>query len=140
MFDEEAGVFDDEEARGSGFFGGGWVSNSLLEPEDFGADGDRGIRHGRNFFWAAEDVDNIDAIGDVFEAGIGFLAKDFGLVGVNGDDAVAGGLEVGGNFVRGAAGMGREPNDRDVFVDAEKLRDGVWSGGDAGREMEEHKC
>jgi hypothetical protein len=139
VFDEEAGVFDDEKTSGSGFLGRGWVRDSLLEPEDSGADGDGGIGDGKDLFGTAEDVDDIDAIGNVFEACVGFFAENFGFVGVNGDDAVAGRLEVGGNFVGGAAGIGREPNDRDVFVDAEKLRNEVRSGGDVGRQMEKHE-
>ena len=140
MFDEEAGVFDDEEAGGTGFFGGGGVGDSLLEPEDSGADSDGGIGDGRDFIGAAEDVDDVNRIGDVFEAGIGFFAQDFGFVGIDRDDAVAGGLEIGGDFVRGAAGIGGESNDGDVFVDAEELGDGVGSGGDEVWKVEEHEC
>ena len=140
MFDEEAGVFDYKKAGGAGLLGRGWVRDSLLEPEDPGADGDGGIGDGRDLFRTAEHVDDINAIGDVFEARVGFFAENFGFVGVDGDDAVAGRLQVSGDFVGGAAGIGGEADDRDVFVDAEELDDGVGSGGDIGRQMEKHEC
>lgn len=116
------------------------MRNSLLEPEDFCADGDGGVGDGRDFLGAAENVDDIDAMGDVFEAGIGFLAEDFGFVGIDGDDFVADGLEVGGDLMGGAAGIGREADDGDGSVDAKEMGDGVGSSGDKVWKMEEHQC
>jgi len=139
VFDEEAGVFDDGEASGPGFFGAGEVRNALLEPEDFCVDGDGGIGDGRDFFGAAEDVDDVDGLGDVFEAGVGFLAEDFGFVGIDGDDFVADGLEVGGNFVGRAARVGREADDGDGLGGAEDLREGVGRRGGVVGKMEKHR-
>ena len=92
MFDEDAGIFDYEEACGAGFGGGVLVLDSLLHPDNFCADGDGAIDDGRNVFGAAKDVDNFDVVGfrDVFETQIGFFAEDFGFVGIYGDDAIAG--------------------------------------------------
>ncbi len=78
MFDEEAGILDGQEAGGAGFFSGFGVFNTQLQPEGFGADGNGGIGDGKSLFGAAEDVDDVDGFGDVFEASIGFLAEDFG--------------------------------------------------------------
>ena len=103
-------------------------------------DGDSGIGYGRNFFGAAENVDDVDGDGDVFEARIGFLAKDFGFVGIDGDDGVTGGLEVGGDFVRGAARIRGKTDDGDGFGLAEEIGDGVGSGGSVGGEMDLHKA
>lgn len=89
VFDEEAGIFDDGETCGASFFGGGGVRDVLLEPEDFGTDGDGGIGDGRDVFRAAEDVDDVDGFGNVFEAGIGLAAEDFGFVGIHGNDFIA---------------------------------------------------
>ena len=101
-------------------FGGGLVvGDFLLEPEGFGVDGDGGIGDGRNFFGAAENVDDVDGFGDVFEARIGFLAEDFGFVGIDGNDVVTGGLEVGGDFVGGRGEDWRRGRRRRWF----------WSGG-----------
>ena len=107
MFDEDAGVFDYEEAGGVGFGGGVLVFDSLLHPDYFCADGDGAVDDGRNVFGAAEDVDDFDVLRfwDVFEAWVRFFAEDFGFVGIYGDDAVAGGLNVLSDAETGAAGI-----------------------------------
>jgi hypothetical protein len=138
VFDEEAGVFDDEEAGGAGFLGGGGVSDLLLEPEGFGVDGDGGIGDGRDVGRTAENVDDVDRFWDVFEAGIGFLAEDFGFVWVDGNDFVAGGLEIGGYLIRGAGRIGGEADDSDGFGLVEELGDRVGGGGGVIGEVEEH--
>ena len=92
VLDQDAGVFDDEEACGAGFGGRGLVFNSLLHPDYFCADGDGAINNQRNVFGAAEDVDDFDLLGfrDVFKARITFFSEDFGFIGIYRDDAVAG--------------------------------------------------
>jgi hypothetical protein len=125
VLDEEAGIFDDSEAGGASLFGGGGVCDALLKPENLGADGDGGIGDGRDVFRAAEDVDDVHWLGDVFEARVGLDAKHFGLVGIHGDDSVAGGLEVGGNSVGRTKRIGGEPDDGDGFSGAEDFGDGV---------------
>ena len=109
-----------------------------MEPEGFGVDGDGGIGDAWDFFGAAEDVDDVDGPGDVFEAGVGFLAEDFGLVWVDGDDFVAGGLEVSGYLVGGTARIGGEADDGDGFGLAEEVGDGVGEGRRVVGEMEGH--
>lgn len=125
VFDEETGVFDYEKALCVSFRSRGFVGDALLEPEGFGFDGDGGIGDGGNVFGAAEDVDNVDGMGDVLEAGVGYLAKYFGFVGIDGDDAKAGALEIAGNFVAGAGGIRGEANDGDGFGVEEKVCDGI---------------
>ena len=125
MFDEDAGIFDYEEACGAGFGGGVLVLDSLLHPDNFCADGDGAIDDGRNVFGAAKDVDNFDVVGfrDVFETQIGFFAEDFGFVGIYGDDAIAGGLYVLCDAETGASGIGREADNRDGFIVFEDVGD-----------------
>ena len=130
MLDEEAGVLDDEEAGGVCLGGSFGVRNSQLEPKRFGMDGDGGIGDGGDVFRAAEDVDNVDWKWDVFEAGVGVFAQDFGLVGIDWDDFVADPLEVGGDFVGGPARVGGKADDGDGFGGAEEIDDvvGRWRG------------
>ena len=113
VFDEEAGVFDYGEAGGGGFFGGGGVFYAELEPEDFGIDGDGRAGDGRHVFGAAEDVDDVDGFGNVFETRVRFLAEDFGFVGIDGNDAVADGLKIRSDFIAGAGWIGGESDDGD---------------------------
>ena len=89
VFDEQAGVLDDNEAGGVSFCSSGFVNDSLLEPQGFGVDGDGRIGDGSNLFGATEDVDDVDGEWNVFEVGVGFFAEDFGLVGVDRDNFVA---------------------------------------------------
>lgn len=107
MLDQDAGVFDYVEAGGAGFGGGILVFDSLLHPDDFCADGDGAVDDRWNVFGAAEDVDDFDVLRfwDVFEAWVRFFAEDFGFVGIYGDDAVAGGLNVLSDAETGAAGI-----------------------------------
>jgi hypothetical protein len=113
-----------------GFCGGWGVFYAELEPKDFGFDGDGGIGYRRNIFGAAEDVNDVDRIGDVFEAGIGFFAEDFGFVGIDGNDAIADGLEVGSDCVAGTGGIRGETDYGDGFGGAEEVED--WVGGGFG--------
>lgn len=125
MLDVEAGVLDDEKASGARFFGSGGVRNSLLQPKNFGMHGDGRVGYAGNFGRAPEDVDDVDGDGNVFEAWVGFLAEDFGFVGIDGDDGVADGLEIRGDAVGGARGVGGETDNGDGFGGAEELGDGV---------------
>ena len=114
------------------------MGDLLLEPESFGLNGDGGIGDGRDVFGAAEDIDDVDGFGNVFDAGIGFLTEDFGFVGVDGDDFVAGGLQVGGYFVGGASGIGGEADHRNGLGLAQEIGDWIRSGGRVVGEVEEH--
>jgi hypothetical protein len=127
VFNQDAGVFDYEEAGGAGFRGGVWVFDSLLHPDYFCADGDGAVHNRRNVFRAAKDVDNFDVRGfrDVFKTRIGFFAEYFGFVGIDGDDAIAGGLHVLGDAKTWASGIGREADYCDGFVVFEDVGDGV---------------
>jgi hypothetical protein len=140
VFDKEAGVLNHEEAGGVGFRGGFGVGNSLLEPESFSVDGDGRVGYGRDVFRAAEDVDDVDGEWNVFEAGIGFFAENFGFVGIDGNDLVADGLQVGSDLVGGAAGIGGEPDDGDGFRVAEEIADGIGGIRQVVRKVEEHEC
>jgi hypothetical protein len=138
VFYEKARVFDYQEAGGAGFFCGGGVGDSLLEPERFGVDGDGGIGDRRNVFGAAENIDNVDGARGVFETGIGFFAEDLGFVGVDGDDFVPGGLEVGSDFVGRARGVGGEAHYGDGFGGAHKVANCIGGGGGVVWKIDEH--
>jgi len=139
VLDEEAGVFNDEEAGGAGFCSGTGIGDALLEPENFGADGDGGIGDGRNAFGTAEDIHDVNGFGDVLEARIGFLAEDLGFVGVDGDDFVADGLEIRGDFMRRAARIRGEADDSNCFGGAEDVGDGVGGLREEVGEVEVHQ-
>ena len=108
MFDEDAGVFDYEEAGCEGFGGSVLVFDSLLHPDNFCADSDGAINDGWDVFGAAKNIDNLDVLRfwDVFKARVSFFAEDFGFVGIYGDDAIAGGLYVLSDAETGAPGIG----------------------------------
>ena len=125
MFHEKTGVFNDEEAGCAGLGGGFGVGNPQLEPECFGANGDGRVNDPRNIFGAAEDVDDVDGDGYVFEACVGFFTKDLGFVGVDGDDGIAGALKVGGDFVRRAHRIRRESHDGDRLGGTKQVGDAV---------------
>jgi hypothetical protein len=125
VFDEEAGIFDDNETSGTRFFCGSGVFDAELQPENFCADGHGGIGDGRNVFGAAEDIHDVNRLGNVLETGVGFLAEDGGFVGVDGNDAVAGGLQVGGDAVAGAGRVGGETNDSNGFGRAKDVGNGI---------------
>jgi hypothetical protein len=131
VFDEDAGVFDYEEACSAGFRGGVLVFDSLLHPDDFCADGDGAVDYRRDVIGAAKDVNDFDVVGFryVFEARVGFFAEHFGFVGIYRDDAVAGGLYVLSDAETGASGIGREADYRDGFIVFEDIGDyviAVW--------------
>ena len=108
MFDEDAGVFDYEEAGGAGFGGSVLVFDSLLHPDYFCADGDGAVDDWWDVFGAAKNIDNFDVsrFWDVFEAWVSFFAEDFGFVGIYGNDAVAGRLYILSYAETGAPGIG----------------------------------
>src|ERR1700719_2758304 len=60
MFDEDAGVFDYEEAGGAGFGGGVLVFDSLLHPDYFCADCDGAVDDGWDVFGAEKNIANFD--------------------------------------------------------------------------------
>ena len=138
MFEEHAGVLDNKEAGGVSFGCGGFVGDSLLEPEGFGVNGDGGIGHARDVFGAAKDVNDVNGERNVFESRVRFLAEHFGFVGIDGDDFVAGGLEVGGDAVRWTEAAGGKADDGDGFGAAEEIADRVGGCGRVCGEMEEH--
>jgi hypothetical protein len=127
VFDQDAGIFDYEQAGGAGFGGGVLVFDSQLHPDYFCADGDGAVDDGRDVFGAAKDVDDFDVVGfwDVFQTRVGFFAEDFGFVGIYGDDAVAGGLHVLRDAETGTSWIGREADDGDGFIVCEDVGDQV---------------
>jgi hypothetical protein len=127
VLDEDAGVFDYEQAGGAGFCGRGGIGDSLLHPDYFCADYDGTVDDGGDVFGAAKNVDDFDVVRwrDVFETRVGFFAEDFCFVGIYGDDAEAGGLHVLGDAEAGARGPGRQAYDGDGFVVFQDVSDDV---------------
>lgn len=140
MFDEEAGVLNDGESGGVSFGGCDVVGNSLLEPEDLGVDSHGGSGNRWHIFGTPENVNDVDGFGDVFQARVGFLAEDFGFVGIDGNNFVSRGLEIGGDGVGGAKAIGGEADNSDGFGRAEDVGDGVLGGRSVGSEVKEHEC
>ena len=69
VFDQEAEIFGSEQAGRAGDFAGARADDAELEPHGFGADSDGRVDDGRNFFGAAEDVDDVDGLGDASRRG-----------------------------------------------------------------------
>lgn len=138
VFDQEAEVFGGKQSGRAGDFAGARADDAELEPDRFGADGDGGVDDGRHFFGAAEDVDDVDGLGNVFQTRVGFRAEHFPFVGIDGNDAVADGLEIGGDFVAGASGIGGESDNGDGFRAAEEIEDGIGGRGRVVGEIEFH--
>jgi hypothetical protein len=139
VFDEKASVFDYQEASGLGFFCDACVGDSLLEPQRFGVDGYGRIGYRRHFLGTAEDVDDVDGNGDVFQSGIGFLAQDFGYVRIYRYDFVADGLEIGRHAVGGSEGIGGEADYGDGFGVSEQIGDGIGRFWRVVGEMKVHE-
>ncbi len=139
VFDEQAGIFDGNEAGGPGLFRRRLVDDSLLEPQDFGVDSDGGIGNRGNVFRAAEDVDDIDLFRDVFEAFVGFLAEDFRFVWINGDDAESDGLQILGYLETRTGGIGGKADDGDRLCFAQNVGNGIGRGSRVIGEMKLHR-
>jgi hypothetical protein len=107
VFDEDARVFDYEEAGSTGFGGSVLVFDSLLHPDNFCADGDGAVDDGWDVFGAAKNIDNFDVLRfwDVFEAWVRFFAEDFSFVRIYWDDAISDGLYVFSYAETGATGI-----------------------------------
>src|SRR5690349_20536705 len=82
-------VHDHEEAGFPGAAGGIVVDDPELEPEGSGPGGYGVVDHTGDVLGAAEDVHYLRRLGQVEEAAIRALAKDLGLVRVDGCHLVA---------------------------------------------------
>ena len=89
---------------------------AVLHPDVFGADGDGLVDYRGDLVGAAENVDQIDGFGDGWEVGVGYFAEGFLDGGVDGDDAVALLLEVGGDAVAVAVGVVGQADYGDGFA------------------------
>ena len=87
---------------------------------------------------AAEDVDDIDGLGDIFQAWIGFGAEHFPFVGIDGNHAVTDGLQVGRDFMTGTGGVRGKANDGNGFCLAEKIEDGIGGRWEVVGEIDFH--
>ena len=114
---------------GSSPCGGGLVDNAVLEPDGARRDGD-GVVHDRaHELRSPKDVDDIDRLRDVTQAGIGALAQDLLEIGIDRDDAIARPLQVTRDAVAGTVRIGAEAHDgnrprrvQDLFRDVDHLR------------------
>ena len=110
VLDEDAAVHDDADVVGFGEGGGFEVADALLDPEVGELEGDHFFDDGGDVLGKAEDVDNVGFGGESGERGIDGFAEDGGRAvgeegGIDGQDAVAVGLHVGGNGVAGLGGI-----------------------------------
>lgn len=98
-------------------FGGVVVADAELEPDGFGVFGDDVVDVLGDVGGAAEDVDDVDVAWDGGEGAVDGLAEDLddgGIVDGDGDDCVAGALNVGGDVVGGFIGIGFDAEDGDA--------------------------
>jgi hypothetical protein len=79
VFDEHAGIHYHRDSCAAGLFGGRLVGDAELHPDYFGTDANRGVYYWRNFFGAAENVDDFNFLGGVFETRI---TVSLGLTGM----------------------------------------------------------
>src|SRR5581483_733413 len=77
-----------------------FVDDALLHPHSFGADGDGRFDDGWNELGAAEDVDDVHFVRDLFEGFVSLLPQRLFDLRVDGDDAIAGVLHVFRHAVR----------------------------------------
>jgi len=113
VLDHDAAVHDDVDASGFGAGGGFGVDDSLLDPDVFEAEGEHLVDDGGDEFGKAEDVDYVGFDGEIGEAGVGLFAEDGLNRWVDGKDAVALLLHVGGDIVAGLVGVFGEADDGD---------------------------
>src|SRR5829696_854078 len=115
VLDLEAVVLDVGETGVLGDGAGLGAGDAELEPEGAGAAGDRLAGHLGGVLGAAEDVDDVDRLGDLVEGGDHRDAEDLllGALGVDPEQAVALVVEVPGDLVGRAVGVGREADHGD---------------------------
>ena len=72
------------------------VAHAELHPDHLGADGDGIVDDGRHLVAGAEDIDHVDGLGNVAQAGIGHLAQQrlAGDAGIDRNDAIALALQI----------------------------------------------
>ena len=128
VFDEDAAVHDDVDVVLFGFLGGREVDDAELGPEVGELEGDHLVDDVGDEVGEAEDVDDVGALGEVGEGGVGFFAEDGIDGGIDGENAVAVLLHVGGDGVAGLDGVVGEADDGEG---AGNVREEIGCGGDA---------
>ena len=110
VFLQNTGVHYYEQARAASAFRGLRVDHTFLHPYAARADANRGFDDLWNELRAAEHVHDIDVLGNILQARIGFFAQDFRLLRVYGNDAVARRLQVFSNAVARPVATARKPS------------------------------
>jgi hypothetical protein len=95
-----------------------------LQPEGAGAGGDRGRGHLGGVPGAAEHVDEVDGLGDLVQGGQHGHPEDLQLraPGVDPEQPVALVVEVPGDLVGGAVGVGERPTTAITLVSSSSWR------------------
>ena len=75
-FFSDAEVHDDKESGAASPGGSRFVLDAFLHPDGAGADANRRVGDFRDQLRTAENVNDVDLFGDVFEAGIAFFTED----------------------------------------------------------------
>src|SRR5579883_7576 len=101
MFLENALVHNDFESGFARAAGGGFVDHAFLQPQRFRADTDRGLDDFRNMLRAAENIDHVDPLRNIFQTRVTFFAEHFGFMRIHRNDAVSDALHVIGDAVGG---------------------------------------
>lgn len=121
VFDFDAAVLYEGEARIVGDFLGIYVADAELEPEDFGSNAGGFLGNGGRVVGFAEyvyDFDLFSGLPGFGKRGVDALAeKGFsGIARVDGNDVVAFGLQIDGDEVAWAVGVSRDANNGDMMV------------------------
>ena len=94
MLNHQAAVHDDRQPSGSGPRRRPLVNYTELQPDGAHALGDGVLDDPLNIFRAAEHIYQFDRPGDVAKGRICLFAQHLRLIGIDGDDAVTGALQV----------------------------------------------
>jgi len=125
MLLQNTGVHDDDKPGAASAFGGFVMDNAFLHPNGRRSDANSGFDDIGNEFGPAENVDDVDALANVFQTWVTPLAQHRTLIGIDGNDAVADGLHVFGHAVARAVAFARKTHNRDCAAVLQRVRDGI---------------
>ena len=120
---EDAAIHHDFQAGRTGTGGRFLVHNSQLHPDDPRIAADGGFDDVGNVVGPAEDVDDLEWLGNILQRGVSLLSENFSLEWVHRDDPVTRVLHVLRDGVTRAPFVRRKPDNRDGLVFLENVFD-----------------
>ena len=126
MLHGQTAVHHEWDAGGAGERGGRVVRDAFLQPDQLRGEGNRFTYHVQDVCAATEHIDEVDRVvgRGAGERGVGSLTEDCGRERIDGNDAVAGALQVARDGVTGAARVRRQPDDGDRASGTEQRGEG----------------